>query len=295
MSRLVLSTSIPEGPIPDANPDTVGLWCFEEFSVGLLSAWPNVDQFTAQRAAFWSTTQQLDLPDGSKLDYLVWYQFFPHFSLDDLIALADGPEANFPDRPDLPRLAATADRIEIWADNSAWDLLSLWYIVAELDRLGINPAKLHLRDVSDKSAEQPPVIPLQEADRQAMLRRWQAATRFPALPPADLPQDAATRKVFEVLASRQPDPVTGVNVLDLRLLQSSQSGWRKASRVVAEAMHQGWKIGDSVGDGILMSRLFNLSCQAAPLIELQGDGTMLGSKVRLTITAEKLGKRPGTF
>jgi hypothetical protein len=73
MSHLILSTSLPTEPMPDLNPDTIGLWCFEEFSVGSLSAWPYADQFTAQRAAFSSTTPDLDLPDGNKLDYSVWH------------------------------------------------------------------------------------------------------------------------------------------------------------------------------------------------------------------------------
>jgi hypothetical protein len=76
-------------------------------------------------------------------------------------------------------------------------------------------------------------------------------------------------------------------------LQAGQSDWRKASRIVAEAMHQGWKSGASVGDGILMSRLANLSRQPAPLIEMQGDGTMLGSTVRLTAAGGGLVARLG--
>lgn len=103
-------TQIPPPYLPDG---TYFFVCFEDFSLGPVKDWNDQPKFNQQRAEFWKTTQRLDLPDGSKMDYLVWLQALPRYDLVELIQSG----VSFEDMPrtyEFAELIYEATTIEIW-------------------------------------------------------------------------------------------------------------------------------------------------------------------------------------
>ena len=146
MRLILLNHSRHFSTLDNLPDDLVAFYCFEDFSVGPLSDWPNPANFAKQRADFWQTTPQLDLPDGSQMDYFVWDQVLPHL---DVSQFATTPERDWPAFHEFETSAPMAVDIEIWSGNGARQHLWFWYAVAELARLGIDMERVSHCKIDD--------------------------------------------------------------------------------------------------------------------------------------------------
>ncbi|MEL6586124.1 MAG: hypothetical protein AAFY65_15800 [Pseudomonadota bacterium] len=298
--RIVLA----HGHVPFAQPPKlpagmVLFVCHEDFTMGPLRDWNDQPKFWKARAAYWRQTPVLDLPDGTKMDYVVWLQALPRYDLVDLLTRG----TRFEDLPETHRfedVAPKATAIEIWWDRTPGSTVLLWYLSAALEGLGIDPSGVSvcafpgsLREDrpqafwSDMLLDRPgraiPAVPLGEAERQVMARCWSAAVDLPApIDPALMTQAAPhVLDTFDVLKGRHPNAETGLTNLEARLLHATHEDWRKMARVVGDAMGAGWDENDEVGDGVLQAALEEMAQRVPPLVEVKGTGEMRFCRARL--------------
>lgn len=285
-------------PPPRLPEGTVVFTFFEDFSVGPIADWTERPAFDRQRAAFWRDVRALDLPDGSTAEYFVWYQALPRIDL--VKAIESG--LSFDDLPpiyDRDGLLDRAEIIEIWHDQSVAGLLFRWFTLADLQQAGVSRDRVRacvlpdefrapladgtiakmLLDQPDRPVPKRPVSP---DDLDMALACWDARVRLPT-PTAMLPgADALVARVFEILAARHPNPVTGLGNIETRLLASASQDWRKMARVVGEAMASGIDAGDPVGDGVLQHILHQMAQHSPPLVRIDGEGALRNCRVQLT-------------
>lgn len=285
---------------PKLPAETFVFVCNEDFSVGPLRDWNNQSKFRKNRSDYWRKTSLLDLPDGSKMDYFVWYQALLGYDLVDLleqgVSFDDMPETH-----EFDDLVPEATSIEIWCDRTSSSNLFVWYLCAALEDMNVDRSSVSLciipnalREKRPKkfwsdmllgtSARDIPSIPLSLADWELMLRYWQAVTELPNPIDLALVEDAEphNRHTFAVLINRQPNPETGLTNLQARLLRSTAEDWRKMARVVGDAMGAGWDENDHVGDAVLQAELEKMARMVPPLVEIDGTGAMRFCQVRLT-------------
>ena len=285
---------------PKLPDETIVFACYEDFTVGPLHDWNNQSEFRRHRSDYWQKTSTLDLPDGTKMDYLVWLQALPRHDLVELLQRGVSFD-DIPETHEFDDLAHKATSIEIWCDRTPSSNLLLWYLCAALEDLKLDPSCVSiciipntlrekrtkkfwsnvLLDASDRAS---PAIPLSAADRRLMSRYWNAATELPKPIDPALVQDAEPHIVdtFAVLMNRHPDSETGLTNLQARLLRSTTEDWRKMARIVGDAMGLGWDENDDVGDGVLQAELKEMARMVPPLVEIDGTGAMRFCHVRLT-------------
>lgn len=291
---------------PQVPDDTFMFCCFEDFSVGSLKDWDSPAQFKKHRSDFWNKTSLLDMPDGSKSDYFVWFQASPKYDLVDLrqsgVAINDLPVVY-----EFDDLASEASNIEIWHDQTVRGHVFLWYLIAAFEHRRVERAcvsrcffpdgmqeKLPMAFWSDMLWNTPargiPARPIGCAQWQLFSNYWKAATKLPA--PVDQAlvrnADEHTLNALSVLKQRHPGAETGLTNLQTRLLNSAKSDWLKMARVIADAMLAGWDENDRVGDSILQAELEEMSRFTPPLIEINGSGAMRFCEVRSTRYGESM-------
>lgn len=299
--RLILSHSHLDTKTPPNLPDgTYFFVCFEDFSVGPVNDWNDRPKFDQQRADFWKTTQMLDLPDGSKMDYVVWMQGLPRYDLVELIQSGVSFE-EMPKMYEFAELIHEATTIEIWHDLSVRGCVFRWYAVAALHGLGIQPERVSacvlpnlIRERqsagfwSDMLLDNPGravlAAPISTADWDLALLYWAALTGMPNSVEKALVQraDKPSRDALAVLSARFPDPATGLTNIQERLLRSASHDWRKMARVVGDAMGTGWEEKDPIGDSVLHAELIEMARMNPPLLAIMGEGAMRYCRVRLT-------------
>lgn len=303
--RVILCCFTPDGPAAAVGGGVLGWKLLDDFSVGPLTDWTDPRQFRAARGAFWATIPQRWLGYGEELDHVFWYQFYPKIQIADLVA-EDSSDDDFLD--DLETLVTPDQAFELWVDDQIRGQLTLWYALAELTRLGVGLDRVArcrfpdmcltpfsegfwqrmLTDAPDRDIAP---VAISAPERDHLLRCWQAAVAMPKAVPADLAQDPAAGTVFRVLAGRAPDPVTGLNNLQTRLLQATPTDWIRMARAIGEAMWLGDKAGDRVGDSVLQAELTGLAHRQPALVELAGPGAMQTTQVRLTPEGQRLRAR----
>ena len=306
LMRLILCHGHIPVAEPPALPDENFLFaCFEDFSVGPLHDWNDPVNFLENRSDFWKNTSILDLPDGSKMDYFVWFQALPRHDLVELVK-SDVPIDDLPLPKDFDDLLPQADTIEIWSDQTVGSCIFVWYLCALFEMLGVDRNCVYqshfenpLRDqrsplfwsdmLLDTSERRIPALPISEAAWRLMIQYWGAATRLPLPIDPVLKQNANkhTLHAFSILTGRHPNPITKLTNLQERLIRVTPKRSTKMARVIGDAMVSGRDEGDSVGDFILQAELKNMSRMLPPLIEVNGTGAMRNCEVRLTENSEK--------
>lgn len=310
--RLILFHShLDTNPPPNLPDGTYFFVCFEDFSVGPVKNWNDQPKFNQQRAEFWKTTQRLDLPDGSKMDYFVWLQALPRYDLVELIQSG----VSFEDMPrtyEFAELIYEATTIEIWHDLSVRGSVFRWYAMTALHNIGIQPERVStcvlpdlIRErqsagfwsdmLLDKPGRAVPAAPISTADWDLALQYWAALTGMPSSVEKALVQrsDRPSRDALAMLSRRFPDPATGLTNIQERLLRSASHDWRKMARVVGDAMAVGWKENDSIGDAVLHAELIEMASMSPSLLQIEGEGAMRFCRVRLTQHGETKRLSPG--
>lgn len=285
---------------PKLPAETFVFVCYEDFSVGPLRDWNNQSEFRKNRSDYWRKTFVFDLPDGNKMDYVVWSQALPRHDLVELLQRGVSFD-DMPETQEFDDLVPKATSIEIWCDRTPSSNLLVWYLsaafeVMKIDRNSVSlcivpnalrerrPKKFWSDMLLDTSDRAVPAIPLSWAQWELMSRYWNAATELPKPIDPALVQDAESHilDTFSILMNRHPNSETGLTNLQLRLLRSTTEGWRKMARVVGDAMGVGWDENDHVGDGVLQAELEEMARMVPPLVEIDGTGAMRFCQVRLT-------------
>ena len=119
---------------PKLPAETFVFVSYEDFSVGPLHDWNNQSEFRKNRSDYWRKTSVLDLPDGNKMDYVLWSQALPRHDLVELhqcgVSFDDMPKSHVFDD-----LIPKATSIEIWCDQTPRSDLLVWYLSAAFDDL----------------------------------------------------------------------------------------------------------------------------------------------------------------
>ncbi len=301
LMRLILTHSLITFRNAPELEGTFAFDCMEDFTVGPLRGWPDAAAFGAERAAYWQDNPMHRLPDGEELDYSVWTQSYPEY---DWVNYLFTPKEDHPALHRFEEIAPDAVEFEIWIAPNARSQIGLWYTIAELERIGVKshqvslvqfPEGLSLEDRaklvcdllhSSENARRPV-----HADWARYLALWQAAQSLPAPFSQSLTEEMSKEehRAVQILSGRCPDPKTGLNNIQARLLRAAlwrrartSNGWAKMAWVIGEAMAAGWDDGDNVGDGVLQNELEALARQSPPLFEIKGEGAMRFCEVRLT-------------
>lgn len=288
--------------VPD---ETFAFVCFEDFSVGPLGDFGNLAKFTKAREAFWQKSPSSNLPDGSKMHYSVWFQTLPSVDLVEMVQSGVDIES-IPFPHEFEDVASEATTIEIWRDQTVNGEVFQWYLSAILPIMGVDQDNVSVcLFTEDYSSKKPnkfwsdmfldtperciPAVSPSASDWQHMLRCWEAMTNLPQPIDHSLTEksDEHTLHAFEVLRGRHPDAVTGLTNIQTRFLQSTPADWRKALRVVSDAMCAGLDANDPVQVSTLEAILDEMVQMASPLIEKRGVGPMHKSEVRLTLQGQK--------
>lgn len=314
MRLILISHHLPftSDQIPILPENTFLFASMEDFTVGPLEHQHDPARFEAGRSKYWMTTPAFDLPDGSKMDYYQWHGLRPQISFAELAHLS---KKDFPVRHEFADLVPKARVIELWVEPHVSSILWQWYVVAEMNRLGIPQNRITLRHLNNISRyEEPtstwedlflnapntpcPATPISPRNQGDMLSWWNTASDISAgktPSTAELtPADDAAQQVFTRLLARRPDPKTGLNDIQTRLLKHSKPEWAKMPRVVGEAMAEGYGENDYTGDDVVVSELKNMARRDPPLVEVQinndpeGRGAMRYCTTRLTSEGEIL-------
>ncbi len=283
--------------LPD---DTQVFYCAEEFSVGPLTDWNAPKKFKQIRTVFWQESIFSDHPDRKNAAYAIWQRAFPKHGSASLInndiLIEEGGE-----RLDFERLIRQTDTFEIWTLPTVQGRVLQWYVIAELDRLDIDPSNVslchfpkELQDIQrpgfwsdmllDTADRRILAHVVSQLDWQQMLAYWAAVAGSPRQIDPQLFEtaDDATRDTLKALRDRYPNAETGLTNLQTRLLKSTKTNRTKMAYVIANAMAAGMDENDLVGDGTLQAELEEMSRANDPLVAIEGTGSMRNCEVWLT-------------
>lgn len=288
--------------IPD---ETFTFLCWEDFSVGPLGDWRDLTEFRRSREAFWSKSTGSVLPDGSAMPHFVWTQILPKFDLVEMHKNGiDIDDAALP--LEFDDAAPVATEIEVWRDQSVNGVIFQWYLSALLPTMGIDLSNVSIclfpQANSEKFTEQfwsemlcdmqnrdYPARELSLSDWQKMLQCWEAVANLPDPIDASMHKtsDKHALQAFEVMKGRQPDVLTGLNNIQLRILRATSVDWKKMARSIGDAMVAGGNVDDHVPVNTLEATLNEMAKMPHPLIEKRGVGPMHKCDVRLTAQGQR--------
>ncbi|MEP5761565.1 MAG: hypothetical protein ABJ327_20085 [Litoreibacter sp.] len=290
----------------DAPDDTFVFTCCEDFSVGSIQDWNAPTKFHQARSElWWKETNWAEV----EIDYRVWLQVLPNQErmTQELAAKTERGEIELQEPYKFEDLAPKADQIELWADASVRSSVWRWYMVATLERMGVDLSRVFVSNISEdgfrehkkrfwtrlvNNAEDRafPADQLSQAQLENMIQYWEAAVSLPTPinPEFAASFDESTRHVFNILSARHPDPETRLSNIEARLLKGARSEWKKMAYVVANAMGKGWDDNDSVGHSHLQIVLKDMALKQPALVEIKGQGEMRFCDVRLTSLGQML-------
>jgi hypothetical protein len=204
-----------------------------------------------------------------------------------------------------------ADEVTLWLGSALSDQLVLAFTVQLCDRIGVDAAKLSLRQeaiVGIGMLEPEELAPVDEAppealsaDELAFARQAWAATTAPepdqllalledTVPeslPCPLPFLQAALAMF---LERFADPRSGLGVWDETLMTAAASEGASARKIVWRALTERRLCKDPVGDTHLLQRLRRLGDARLPqpLLSLEGDVHDLGCEARITAAGQEV-------
>lgn len=297
MKRMILVSSVTAvKTLREVEPDADIWGCFEDFTVGPLPPLDDMAAFRRARGAYYAEMPGLNAPVFADLVL----DPFTNFSKASLQEMMRDPSLADVEPADFSEALSSAERIEIWGDRSASDQAMLLYLVTLLETLGVPAERIFTLMI--KTARFVPLSCLKKEDfpqvreasplgsqRAAALRDLWRAYSGTAILPKNKVVSAEMKHAFAVRAGREPDPNTGLNNLQRRMLQFVPDDWTKMARVIGETMAAGWDEMDTVGDAVLHLEFERMGNNASAPVEIRGTGPeMRHREVRLTTQGRAL-------
>ena len=195
------------------------------------------------------------LPDGTHMPYQDYLCVSPHYSMEELIGMSDDAVPEILAPKDVLGRAAS---IELWVGHSVKAELWFWQVLSDLTAMAVDPGRVFFSRIDDDvfwDEGRSAAMFDDGADGQAIPKAdWAAAlTAWDAVTSGALDWISVNNQVFEVLAGRRMDPLTGLNNIRRRLLAAARPEWMKMARVVGEAMAAGYDMRDDAGDTVPIS------------------------------------------